>query len=547
MASGLKLIKGSRSYKNGLFKDTQAWTSNAGKSEREKLRKIIDYLNTKEAIVLKELGEFNGKCPLNTLIERCKHKWSLGEHEINSIVERLSKKGLIKKLTFKRRILVAKKKLDELPEKKLLQLVEEAGGIIGIEELVELCRKKGIDIEPALGWARKKGLVKVYRSSGAVKVKQLVTCNNFTRESNSIISLIREACKMGAVIDELDEELMKTLSELRERGFIDIRQIKNAILLMTDFGKKALREMNVEEVKEKIGALTEEMLSSSKWMNLSIKAYNLNSGAKCEWPAHEHIFSAFIEKIKSILISCGFCEVKSNIIESVLWNYVLLLYPIDLFIQKFLDEALIINYCNQTGKTLELREEIMQLFNYLSTYTQRGVGIKTTALMLKTEPMSTILKHLVVGEKWRKILLSRGEIRVFCLQEVIRKKSIRQGLEEYFLAALMGGEDVALMDAIKIMELILTELDFKKYKVVPAYIPYAKPGIRVIAWGDKGKVEELYGGVLKPDIVRILQVKCPIVFLQINLSEIFSIVTGYTSHYIKLDKIREDSLWLKFQ
>ena len=100
----------------------------------------------------------------------------------------------------------------------------------------------------------------------------------------------------------------KALDNLKKRGFIEVEEIVDRTIKLTEKGKEFIK--NPIEIKEEISQLTREHIISGKWKECHIRPYDVNIPTEDIYPAKLHPMARVIHEVKDILIGMGFKEVK---------------------------------------------------------------------------------------------------------------------------------------------------------------------------------------------------------------------------------------------
>ena len=116
-----------------------------------------------------------------------------------------------------------------------------------------------------------------------------------------------------------------TVETLKKRGFLKVNEITDREFELTEKGLEFIK--NPIEIKEEVTQLTRDLIVSGKWKEVSIRPYDAKIPTEEVYPAKAHPMSKIIEEVTEVLVSMGFSEVKSQIVQTEFWNFDTLFEP----------------------------------------------------------------------------------------------------------------------------------------------------------------------------------------------------------------------------
>ncbi len=503
-------------------------------------------LDFKDLKILETIKELGGKCQLKDISNLSK----INIHEVSARIEKLNKMGFLREIKVKKKVIrINKKKIKEvekeLPERKLCEILKQKNGKLPIEKIVEICKDEGIEYNVAIGWAKRKGKIDIIDDELGAKY---VILKDETTSLDEKIFNVMAGTNREIAINGINSNLINAIIQLRKRGIILIKENIEKRITITDKGKELLREIkrNIDNIENKISALTEEILMSETWKKAIFKKYEISTTYRPLYLGKKHLYVKFIDEIKNLLTSLGFYEIYSPIIETFFWDFEALLYPESILIDKLKETYIIMRKSDSTSEyyTKKLRKKISEIIEVYEKFWSFKCNIENlNILSLKTDPISTLIKYLIEFNE---------NCKIFCISKIIEKK-IKKGkpLEKFYLGLLYVEDDVSLIDLITLAKMILSKFNFKIIDLVKAYMPYASPCLEILGENENHQaIKEIYCGLLRPEISRIIKPDSSIGFIKINLNlmalRYFNLESENDLFITDLNKIREETLWLKF-
>jgi len=477
--------------------------------------RIINNLGDIEVMILEKLKEAGGKRKLEVLARELAKTTST----IASIIENLAKKGAVA---------VVKKKLISvsltneglkyarygLPERKVLQKLIEMGGRAPIRRLASN-RKIGEEIKVAIGWAKKKGWIKIEKK-GAEQIVQVLIENPPEGYDEKILKELSQSS--GSIfINKLDYELYSALQDLKTRKLVVIKEKTDAIIFLTSEGKEMLAHAGEKQV---INVLAREHIIKGTWRKCYFKQYNVTAQPPRIYPGKQHFLNEIIDRVRQTLLFMGFEECFGKFIELEFWSFDMLFYAQD-HPSRSLSEVYWIKKPEE-GNILdkELIDKVKAVHEHGWITGSRGWGGKwslqrSKKLILSIEPLPPIIRYLFARKK--------TPIKAFCILRTFKREMADADvpMESIKLGGMYCDEDANMSKLIGIIKKILLELEISEVKVRPTYLSYAEPSIEVRIKQDKENwLSCAVGGFLRPEIGKVLDLEMPAVIWSMNLNDI---------------------------
>ncbi len=428
-----------------------------------------------------------------------------------------------------------------LPERRVANYLKENGlDSIPIKDLGKILKKE--EINPALGNLKKKGLVTIEK--GNIKFKDLDYADNEEDLLKKLASL--SETKGFTQLDEYSQEELKTIDNLKKRGFIAIEEVIDRKLELTDEGKEFIK--NPIEIKEEITQLTREHIISGKWKECHIRPYDVKIPTEEVYPAKVHPLTRIIDEIKEILIGMGFKEVKNPIVETEFWNFDVLFEPQD-HPARDMQDTFFLRYPDKGTVPEELLKKVKDIHeegcideNKIS----KGWCYKFSEEISKRTVLRT---HTTVSSIKYLASLSEEEKaephKVFCIDRVFRNEAIdyKHLPEFYQCEGIIMDENVNFDNLVGVLTEFLKRLGFEKVRIRPAYFPFTEPSLEAEVYMEgKGWLELLGAGIFRPEVLEPLGINKPVLAWGIGLSRLAMLKLGLTD--IR-DLHKNDLEWLK--
>ncbi len=269
-------------------------------------------LERNEAIVLKAIQDGDVYT-----VEEISSKTTLDYVAVAKAIEALKKQGLIRaqerEVEIRRLSKEGKKALEEgLVERKLVEELENSGGKKEMDEI------KTRPKEVAVGWAIKRGLIKLEKKDG----KREVVMTEKGKKCLGSVDELQEALKKVANEDSVKNDLLRILVS---RGLIKLERRAERKYRITTKGKEEARR--IKELKEEVTLLTPELIKSRGWKDVKLKKYDVSDPVRDVYPGKKQPYRAFLDEVKKKLVSMGFKEMTGPLIELEFWNFDALFQP----------------------------------------------------------------------------------------------------------------------------------------------------------------------------------------------------------------------------
>lgn len=394
-----------------------------------------------------------------------------------------------------------------LPERRALKAADG----VPPTELASRAWLETREAEVALGWLKKKGLVRL--EGGVLRL---------TEQGKKFINLPlpeEEALERvdGTVVRKLDE----VLELLRRRGLVEVREEKRRTLLL----KEAAWGVRVEPPEEEISELTPELLSTGRWRGVRFRRYDVLAEVRPSYPAKLHPQQRVIEEVREILVGMGFREIPSRIVETEFWNFDALFQAQD-HPAREVHDSLSISEPSEGKIPSEIAKRVARAHEG-GMAGSRGWGYRfnfevSKRLILCSQTTAATVRHLSTCPS--------PPVKVFAIERVFRHERIdyKHLAEFYQCEGIVMNRGLTLRDMFGYLREILRRLGFERTRFRPSYFPFTEPSAEALVYHEgRGEWLEIAGaGMFRPELLVPLGIRYPVLAWGIGLSRLIMLRLG---------------------
>ena len=411
---------------------------------------------------------------------------------------------------------------DGLPERRMLRSLlelgpcapEEAAGSAGLTEK---------QMQIALGWLRRKGWAVFIKQAGRTMLAPTRDGEAAAMKKQADEELLELLASGSIEVEKLPGDLRSELDALTRRGLVEVAQRMQRRLSLTELGERALA-LGLELVEE-VSELTRELLVSGRWREVRFRRYDVTAPGPRLVPGRLHPQQEIIEELREILLEMGFVEIKSNLVESEFWNF-------DVLFQAQDHPAREIHASLSLSKPGRARLP-PGLVERVASAHERGVAgstgwgykfdvdISRRPVMCSQTTAATI-RYLASHPK--------PPAKVFCLGRVYRHEKIDyKHLAEFYQAeGIVMDEGLTLRDMLGYLKLIIAKLGFERMRFRPGMFPFTEPSVEADVYHPRRRewIEILGAGMFRPEVLRPLGVRYPVLAWGIGLTRLIAMRLG---------------------
>lgn len=411
---------------------------------------------------------------------------------------------------------------DGLPERRMLRSLLELGPCTPEEAASRAGLTEG-QMRIALGWLRRKGWAVFIKQAGRTMLAPTRDGEAAAGKKQQDEELLELLALKSVEVEELPSHLRSELAVLARRGLVEVEQRVQRRLALTEPGERALA-LGLELVEE-VSELTQELLVSGRWREVKFRRYDVAAPGPQLVPGRLHPQQEIIEELREILLEMGFVEIKSNLVESEFWNF-------DVLFQAQDHPAREIHASLSLSKPGRARLPEALVERVASAH-ERGVagstgwGYKFDADISRRPVMcsqttAATIRYLASHPK--------PPAKVFCLGRVYRHEKIDyKHLAEFYQAeGIVMDEGLTLRDMLGYLKLIINKLGFERVRFRPGMFPFTEPSVEADVYHPRRRewIEILGAGMFRPEVLRPLGVRCPVLAWGIGLTRLIAMRLG---------------------
>ncbi|MFQ6050726.1 MAG: phenylalanine--tRNA ligase subunit alpha [Candidatus Hydrothermarchaeota archaeon] len=464
----------------------------------------ISELHIFERKVLVELGRLKKSTP-----DELSKKVDLDKTAINRAIEWLRRKNLIK-VHEKERIKAnikeeGKKYLKEgFPERKLLKYDEKPISEIHIDKE---------DLKIGLGWIRKKGWGEIKKRDGKAFLELTEEGKKFKDKLGRDEEILR------GILDGKTYEGEKLLiKELEKRGLIEVIEIKERILELTEKGEELI-SFGIP-LEEEVTQLTSEIITSGKWKEVKFRRYDITASVPKVSIGKKHPLRRLIDEIREIFLLMGFVEVRGPLVESAFWNFDALFQPQD-HPAREMQDTFYLKRPERAKLPKDLVKNVKEAHEHGGKTGSIGWGGEwkediASKTLLRTHNTSLSVRYLHKHKE--------PPVRMFAVDRVFRRENITyKHLPEFHqVEGIAMDKNSNFAQLLGILRKFYKAMGFEQIRIRPGYFPYTEPSLEVeVFYEEKGEWVELGGaGIFRPELLDPLGVKYPVLAWGLGLERL---------------------------
>ncbi len=392
---------------------------------------------------------------------------------------------------------------DKLPERQALDLLEERGGSISIEEMQQ--EMDGNEASISIGWLKRKGLADIIQTDSG----NLLT---ITREGEKALvekmedEKLLEEMKGGMIsADDAPQEIIDQL--LSRKDFISEKLVRERFLSLTEQGCEVLNRGI--EIREEIAQLTPEMIQTGEWREAEFRKYDVNTFAPSVYPGKKHPLMRIAEEVRRIFVQMGFQEIDEEYIQPAFWNMDALFTPQDHPARDLQDTF----YLEKPSVIRLEDEEIVQRVKKIhedggdtgsTGWQYEWSREEAERALLRTHTTVNTIRYL-----WKN---PEPPVKVFSLSRIFRKEAIDSThLPEFVQIEGIIMEEEANFDMlVSVLKEFYGQMGFDTIRVRPGYFPYTEPSLEIEVLFNGSWMELGGAGVFRPEVTAPFGVEYPV-------------------------------------
>ncbi len=409
-----------------------------------------------------------------------------------------------------------------LPERRLIYSLIKLGGKVPTEKAAEDARLEKKFIPIALGWLQRKGWATIEEKRRVLKALKRKPAKG---TDEKLLSLQDE--KGSLVAEELSKDLRSTVTILKRRKLVEIREKALREIKLTSAGQKLVKKQM--RIMEEVSQLTPELIVSGKWRQVRLRKYNIEAPVAITWPGKKHPYARFLDELKEKLVALGFKEMVGPPIELSFFNFDSLYTPQDHPAREIFGV-----YYVKSPKygRVDTYKPIVE--NVKKTHEK---GWKTGSTGWRYRFSLRVAQRLLLRAHGTSLsvrtLLSKDlEIpgKYFAVARCYRPDVVDKiHLSEFNqVEGIVVGEDLTLRDLLGVLERFAIDIaGADKVRFRPDYFPFTEPSVELVAYKkDYGWLEFGGSGIFRPEVTLPLGIKVPVLAWGLGVDRLFMMKAG---------------------
>ena len=271
------------------------------------------------------------------------------------------------------------------------------------------------------------------------------------------------------------------LETLAGRGLLVESEHRSMFISLTKKGEEEAK--GIGEIKEEIGELTHEMITSGKWKGAEFSPYAAAPAAD-EHLGKRHPITRMTDRIRQIFIEMGFEEMEGGMLESAFWNFDALFQPQDHPARDLADTFYM------EGKT-ELPEK--KIVDKVKASHEAGwkypwSSEEARKMILRTHTTAVSARYLAKLDETLRKGGGKGK-KYFCVGRVFRNEAtdFKHLAEFHQVEGIVAWDGANFRHLLGLLKEFYRRLGFEKIRFRPSYFPYTEPSLEIEVFFERGK------------------------------------------------------------
>lgn len=376
---------------------------------------------------------------------------------------------------------------DGLPEFVIFNFIKKYGEV----EYKQLFLDTGLDkneIAGAIGFLRKEGML--IEKNGKISV-------NLEKQAD-----IEKKNKFLLEVGENKQADETDFSDLFRRNIVErITRIRD-VFSITTLGKNIIK--NKDFHVELIDKLSTENIKN--WRGLTFREYGNMPEIPSIIAGKSNIKTKFSEFIKDVLVSMGFKEMRSNYVESVFWNFDVMMFRQDHPDREIQDTVYLNCAVGKIPKDLLSKVKAVYENGFKVSKYNESIGYgrhfdvsKSNSLIMRGHTTATTFRYI-------NDFISKNKdkpVKFFSIDKSFRNETMDSThlIELYQIEGIVYDDNLTVADLIGYIKKFYSKIGIEKIRFKPTYNPYTEPSLEIQAFSPKLKkwIEIGNSGVFRPE------------------------------------------------
>ena len=417
---------------------------------------------------------------------------------------------------------------DRIPELRILTWLKEGQRLT----VGDLRANRGLEpdeVSGAVGGLKGMGAIRI-AEGGVLEAVPGVDLAELDMLQQEIDTLNSGSRVMGDAAYATDDALVERHFTKRgkTKGIFRIDEEKERTYALTDVGRALVRSVRDRGAAgEEVSQLTPELLKDGAWRGKTFRKYNIGLRPSRVYGGKRHPYRAFLDEVKTRLVSMGFEEMRGSLVENEFWNMDALYMPQFHPAREIHD----VYFVREPRESRPIPEPFAA--NVARAH-ENGTGTGSSGwrypfdatrarrLVLRSQGTAVSARTMAAGPKVPGKYFSIA--RCFRYDQV----DATHAPDFFQVEGIVLGEDITFRTLLGLLRLFAVEVArAPEVKFLPAYFPYTEPSVELHARHPKLGWMELGGaGLFRPEVTLPLGVKVPVIAWGLGLDRMAMTALG---------------------
>ena len=324
--------------------------------------------------------------------------------------------------------------------------------------------------------------------------------------------------------DDLDPPIVEALER---RGLVRVEHRSIKRWAPSEEGRRA---PIATEGSTQLGAVTRELLASGGWRGREFRPYDVRAAVPWVGAPRPNPYLAWLEEFEEILIGLGFVQAEGPLLETEFWNNDVLFMPQD-HPARSIHDALSVDGLTGRPPPPDLLARVAAVHEGRPLPGEAAPlgpgwgGRYDPAIaarpVLRSQTTSVSARYLARRPT--------PPFRYFTIDRNFRRESVDAShhIEFAQCEGILGEEGVSLRHLIGMFRTLAEAIGIRELKIRPSYFPFTEPSIEGYVRHPKlGWIEIFPGGLLRPEVLRPLEVDVPVAAWGIGVTRLALVALG---------------------
>jgi phenylalanyl-tRNA synthetase alpha chain len=418
---------------------------------------------------------------------------------------------------------------DLIPEIRILNWLGE-GQRLTVGDLRANRGLEADEVSGAVGALKGAGAIRIVEG-GVLEAVADVELSHLLTLQREIEGLERAGSRVMTDPPSVSDQLVEQHFTKRgkAKGIFRIDEETERTFALTDVGvalAQAVRERGLG-LSEEISQLTPDLLKDGSWRGKTFRKYNIGLRPARVFGGRKHPYRAFLDEVKTRLVSMGFEEMRGPLVENEFWDMDALFMP-QFHPAREIHDVYFVREPRESAP-------IPQPFGAnVARAHENGKGTGSAGWRYPFDP----------GRARRLVLRSQGTAvsartmaagpkipgKYFSIARCFRYDHVdaTHAPDFFQVEGIVLGEDITFRTLLGLLRLFAVEVArAPEVKFLPAYFPYTEPSVEMHAKHPTLGWMELGGaGLFRPEVTLPLGVKVPVIAWGLGLDRMAMTALG---------------------